>query len=160
VQYLIGDATAPRVAGPKLIAHVCNDVGRYGKGFVVAVARRWPSARGRFRAWHGGREPQSGEYRLGAVQFLEVEPSLWVANMIGQHGLKPSGGVPPVRYDAIREAMQRVAAFASAQHATIHMPKIGCGLAGGTWDRMRPIVEEACRHAGVAAYVYDLPKKE
>ncbi|MEV6001124.1 Appr-1-p processing protein, partial [Streptomyces griseomycini] len=27
--------------GVKVIAHVCNDIGGWGKGFVLAVSRRW-----------------------------------------------------------------------------------------------------------------------
>ena len=32
-----GDATAPQGSGTKIIAHVCNDQGGWGKGFVLAV---------------------------------------------------------------------------------------------------------------------------
>ncbi|MGH7866045.1 MAG: Appr-1-p processing protein, partial [Candidatus Dormibacteraceae bacterium] len=37
-----GDAMSPNVPGPKIIAHICNDVGGWGKGFVLAVSQRWP----------------------------------------------------------------------------------------------------------------------
>ncbi|MFJ9320094.1 macro domain-containing protein [Streptomyces globisporus] len=33
-----GDATAPQGKGVKLILHVCNDLGGWGKGFVLG---RW-----------------------------------------------------------------------------------------------------------------------
>jgi hypothetical protein len=36
------------------------------------------------------------------------------------------------------------------------MPRIGCGLAGGTWERVGPLVEETLGRAGVAVTVYDL----
>ncbi len=36
ITYLTGDATQPQSAGPKLIVHVCNDIGGWGRGFVVA----------------------------------------------------------------------------------------------------------------------------
>ena len=39
--YLKGDATKPEGLGTKIIAHVCNDVGLWGKGFVLAVSKRW-----------------------------------------------------------------------------------------------------------------------
>ena len=35
-----GDATRPQASGPKIIAHICNDLGGWGKGFVVAISRR------------------------------------------------------------------------------------------------------------------------
>jgi len=42
IAYVMGDATAPKADGPKIIVHVCNDVGAWGRGFVVALSRRWP----------------------------------------------------------------------------------------------------------------------
>lgn len=42
ITYLKGDATAPQAKGVKLIVHVCNDLGGWGKGFV----RPSPAARG------------------------------------------------------------------------------------------------------------------
>jgi hypothetical protein len=40
--------------------------------------------------------------------------------------------------------------------ATVHMPRIGCGLAGGTWDRIGPIVERTLSAKNIGAFVYDL----
>lgn len=39
INYLKGDATNPEISGNKIIAHICNDVGGWGKGFVVAVSK-------------------------------------------------------------------------------------------------------------------------
>ena len=49
--------------------------------------------------------------------------------MIGQRNIKTaSSGVPPVRYEAIAEALAKVAVFAVEKNASVHMPRIGCGL--------------------------------
>lgn len=42
ITYLKGDATTPQARGNKIIAHVCNDLGGWGKGFVLAISKRWP----------------------------------------------------------------------------------------------------------------------
>jgi O-acetyl-ADP-ribose deacetylase (regulator of RNase III) len=34
ITYLVGDATALETPGLKIIVHVCNDIGAWGKGFV------------------------------------------------------------------------------------------------------------------------------
>ena len=34
INYLKGDATVPLGDGPKIIVHVCNDIGEWGKGFA------------------------------------------------------------------------------------------------------------------------------
>jgi O-acetyl-ADP-ribose deacetylase (regulator of RNase III) len=46
-----GDATSPQDKGRKVIAHVCNDLGGWGKGFVLAVSRRWPEPERDYREW-------------------------------------------------------------------------------------------------------------
>ncbi len=157
LKFRTGDATAPKARGTKIIAHVCSDLGRWGKGFVLALSDRWPATQARYTAWHRGEEASADPFKLGAVQFVEVDRRLWVANMIGQHRITNQNGVPPVRYDAIEKALEKVAAFAVENNASVHMPRIGCGLAGGTWDRIQPLIENAVLAAGVDVTVYDLP---
>jgi hypothetical protein len=50
LNYVIGDATEPQGAGPKVLAHCCNDLGRWGAGFVVALGRRWPITKKAYEA--------------------------------------------------------------------------------------------------------------
>jgi O-acetyl-ADP-ribose deacetylase (regulator of RNase III) len=156
IQYVIGDATSPVGAGPKVIVHVCNDAGKWGRGFVLAVSKKWPKAEAAYRDWHkhGGDQP----FELGQVQFVEVSGGLWVANVIGQHGLRRSGRQPPVRYDAIATGLARVAEFAAARRASVHMPRIGCGLAGGRWEEIEPLIERHLVASGTEVVVYDLAR--
>jgi len=37
--------------------------------------------------------------------------------------------------------------------ATVHMPRIGCGLAGGEWSKVEEIINEVM--ADVQVFVYD-----
>ena len=153
IRYLVGDATRPQGAGNNIIVHVCNDVGGWGKGFVMALSKRWSEPEAHYREWYQNRD-RSG-FALGAVQFIKVEDDLWVANLIGQHGLAPAGGVPPIRYRAVREGLAKVAQFAVDRDAGVHMPRIGCGLAGGSWEAMQPLILEELCAQGVAVTVYD-----
>ncbi|MET8557056.1 macro domain-containing protein [Streptomyces sp. NPDC004959] len=153
IEYVRGDATAPRGEGPRIIAHVCNDRGGWGKGFVLALSRRWPEPERAYRAWH--RERASNDFALGALQLIPVEPPFQVANMIGQHGTRRAGQGVPVRYEAIDEALRRLAPEALRLGATVHMPRIGCGLAGGRWDRVEPLIRERLTKRGVGVTVYD-----
>lgn len=97
IHYLRGDATSPQAKGPKVIAHICNDRGGWGKGFVLAVSRRWPEPEAAYRRWH--RERAANDFGLGATQLVRVAPDIWVANMIGQHGLRSGRGIPVTVYD-------------------------------------------------------------
>ena len=153
ITYIKGDATCPQARGVKIICHICNDIGGWGKGFVLAVSRRWEAPEAKYRTWYAsGRD---GGFALGAVQFVQVEPYIWVANMIAQRGVKSGSSGPPIRYEAVAGSLVQVAAKAKELGASVHMPRIGCGLAGGNWTKIEPLIEEHLVGAGVAVTVYD-----
>ncbi|MFD8478465.1 macro domain-containing protein [Kitasatospora sp. NPDC059673] len=154
ISYLRGDASAPQGKGARIIAHVCNDLGGWGKGFVLALSRRWPEPEAAYRRWH--RERSGNDFGLGAVQLVQVESYLWVANMVGQRGIRTgrSTGVP-VRYEAIDTALATLGGHARRLGASVHMPRIGCGLAGGRWERIEPLVTARLTARGTAVTVYD-----
>ncbi|MFD7999815.1 macro domain-containing protein [Streptomyces mirabilis] len=153
ITYVRGDATAPSVKGVKLIAHVCNDIGGWGKGFVLALSRRWPEPEAAYRAWH--RDRAHNDFGLGATQFVQVEKYVWVANLIGQRGIRTGSKGVPVRYEAIDTGLAHVATKAAELDASVHMPRIGCGLAGGDWSRVEPLIMRRLVERGVAVTVYD-----
>ncbi|MFE7529893.1 macro domain-containing protein [Kitasatospora sp. NPDC057542] len=155
ITYVRGDATAPLGKGVKVIAHVCNDLGGWGKGFVLALSRRWPEPEAAYRRWH--RERAKNDFGLGAVQLVPVGPYVWVANLVGQHGIRTgrSSGVP-VRYEAIDTGLAALGEDALRLGASVHMPRIGCGLAGGRWERVEPLVTARLTARGVPVTVYDV----
>ncbi|MFD9421666.1 MULTISPECIES: macro domain-containing protein [unclassified Streptomyces] len=153
ITYVRGDATAPQGKGVKLIAHVCNDLGGWGKGFVLALSRRWPEPEREYRRWH--RERAGNDFALGAVQFVQVGPYLWVANMIGQRGMRTGSKGVPIRYEAVDAALGSVAERAAELGVSVHMPRIGCGLAGGKWSRIEPLIGQRLLGKDIPVTVYD-----
>jgi O-acetyl-ADP-ribose deacetylase (regulator of RNase III) len=153
IHFLKGDATSPQAKGNKIIAHICNDIGGWGRGFVLAISRRWPQPEAEYRRWH--RDRNSNDFGLGVVQLVAVEHYIWVANMVGQRGTKTGSKGPPVRYEAIAQCLVQLAEIADRHAASIHMPRIGCGLAGGKWDRIEPLIQSALIDQGATVYVYD-----
>jgi O-acetyl-ADP-ribose deacetylase (regulator of RNase III) len=153
IRFVRGDATDPIEDGPKIIAHVCNDIGAWGKGFVMALSHRWSQPEAAYREWFTGGE-EAG-FALGQVQFVPVEPSTWVANMIGQSGIRGKASGPPIRYEALARCLAQVADKALELEASVHMPRIGCGLAGGDWSQVEPLVQKNFADRGVPVTVYD-----
>ena len=154
IRYVKGDATAPQSDGNVVIAHICNDVGGWGKGFVLALSARWREPEAAYRRWYAG-GPGNPAFALGEVQFVPVTDRITVANMIGQRDIRRRGGVPPIRYDAVERCLQTVAAHCAANAAEVHMPRIGCGLAGGRWEEIEAILRRTLLAAGVPVTVYD-----
>jgi O-acetyl-ADP-ribose deacetylase (regulator of RNase III) len=153
ITYLKGDATSPQAKGMKIICHICNDLGRWGKGFVMAISRRWEVPKKAYRKWH--RERANNDFELGAVQLIQVESDIWVANMIGQRGIKVGSKGPPIRYEAVEKCLYEVNQTAIQLNASVHLPKIGCGLAGGKWSKIEPLIKKAFCENQVMVFVYD-----
>lgn len=154
INYRVGDATKPQILGNKIIAHVCNDIGAWGKGFVLAISKLSTAPERAYREWFKG--SAENDFALGAVQFVRLSPELVVANMIGQHGIRKTGGLPPIRYDAVERALETVGQKALIIGASVHLPRIGCGLAGGEWDKIEPLIQERICAKDVPVFVYDL----
>jgi len=156
INYIKGDATKPVGAGHKIIVHICNDIGRWGKGFVLAISKRWIKPEQEYREWYK-ESAISGGMKLGTIQCIQVEDDITVINMIAQKGLKTVNGIPPIRYPSLNECLDKVSAYARevpSDPVTIHMPRIGCGLAGGKWSEIEPMVENTLKNFDV--FVYDL----
>ncbi len=152
ISYIKGDATSPLAEGNRIIVHVCNDMGGWGKGFVMAITKKWPEPEMEYRAWYKSQQ----NFSLGEVQFIKVQENIYVGNMIGQHKIyKDENGNAPIRYEAIELCLEKVAHFAKEIKATVHMPRIGCGLAGGTWDKIEPIIVRTLTEKQIPVFVYD-----
>ncbi|QAA32377.1 macro domain-containing protein [Clostridium manihotivorum] len=151
--YLKGDATNPNVGGNKIIAHICNDIGAWGKGFVLAVSRSWSEPENQYKAWY----KVGDDFKLGKVQFVQVSDEIYVANMIGQRGIRRGKtGTPPIRYEAVDQCLEEVAKKAIELDASIHMPRIGCGLAGGKWEEIEKLINKNIISKNIDVYVYDI----
>ncbi len=156
IKYLEGDATKPIGVGNKIIVHVCNDIGGWGKGFVLAISNHWKLPELRYREWYNKKE----NFTLGEVQFVNVEADLWVANLIGQHKIRKNNlGEPPIRYEAIEKGMKKIVKTAIEINASVHMPRIGCGLAGGRWDKIESIITKTLIENKIKTFVYDYVNK-
>lgn len=158
ITYLVGDATYPQGEGLKIIPHVSNDRGGWGAGFVLALSKRWEEPERVYRK--GFRD---GALKLGLVQFVGVEPNLIVANMVAQRGYgkgnqsqhrsdDPDEDIP-LSYEHLEICLRSVARNATG--ASVHMARIGCGLGGGKWEKVEPIIRRTLAETPV--FVYDLP---
>lgn len=164
LNYVVGDATEPQGEGKKLILHVCNNKGKWGSGFVLALSNKWDLPEISYRRWFENSTPgfttpenvNSPPFELGRIQIVEVEDDIAVCNMIGQHDVYPINGIPPVRYDRIRQCLTRVADFAKEHGYSIHAPRFGAGLAQGSWEVIEALINENLISQGLDVTIYNL----
>ncbi|MEO7099057.1 MAG: Appr-1-p processing protein [Luteolibacter sp.] len=148
ITYKTGDASWPELEPGtyNCIAHVCNDKGGWGAGFVLALSRISRSPELKYRKYPKDRV-------LGRVQWCRYTPGLYVVNMIAQHGYGPER---PLSYSALHACLRRVGRSLD-EGDVVHMPRIGCGLAGGSWAIVRLLVWWNLCRKGMRVIVYDLP---
>lgn len=156
LSYITGDATTP--AENTMICHICNDVGAWGAGFVLAISNRYGhDARRTFQNPPVGMRNEAGHAGLGVANFVQMRPSqyenLWVVNMVAQKGVVDPGD--KIDYEALEKCLhqvnQKIVAFGCNR---LQMPRIGCGLAGSSWDKILPLIEKHIT-ADVEVVVYD-----
>ena len=157
LRFLNGDASEPLGAEPKLLLQVVNDQALiWGGGFAKQAKKKWPQAQANFRQWAYGRR----NLKLGNVHSVSVREDLTLVSLVAQHGFGGAGSGPKLRYGALFSALEGVAELASARRATVHMPRIGTGEAGGSWNIIEGIVRETLISRGIKAMIYDLHPRD
>jgi O-acetyl-ADP-ribose deacetylase (regulator of RNase III) len=139
INYIKGDVLSPIGDGKKIIMHVVNNLGGWGKGFVVSLSKKWQEPENQYRKWYASKQ----DFNLGSVQFIEVDPGLYVANMLAQHGYRYNNSNPPViKMSNLESCLRKVYTFAQENNLSIHAPKIGAGLAGLDWQDVEELIEK------------------
>jgi O-acetyl-ADP-ribose deacetylase (regulator of RNase III) len=158
INYVIGDATTPIGDGHKIIVHVCNNIGAWGSGFVLAISRRWPMPEDAYRVWASNSELNRTRkpFELSQVQMVAVSADIDVANMVAQHKFVSPENPVALRYGALEDCLNQIRDHAQRTNASVHMPRIGCGLAGGDWNVVSGIIEHTLTRHGIEVFVYDL----
>ena len=158
ISYHLGDVSGVLPAGKKcVVCHVCNDIGRWRKGFMAALSEHSHRPETSYRSWYSQRHDRRTAYppfRLGEVYFARHGwATINVANMIAQHGLR---GSPAVQYDALEKCFEKVSVWMEqVNNVIVVVPRYGLGDA--EWDKVEPIVQKTLSKWEVN--VYDLEIK-
>jgi hypothetical protein len=156
LQYVHGNVLDPGGEGAKIVCQLVNDSARrWGGGVAAQSARRFPEAQKAFSLWFSSM-PMGG--RLGTVFFNAAAPGVTLASLVAQRGYGPSDA-PRIRYSALENCLRRVAEEAIAKRATVHLPRIGIGDAGGSWAMIEGLLCDELVGRGITTTVYDLPPR-
>ena len=154
---LRGDALDQRGTGSRIIAQIVNDkTPNWGAGFARAVRTKYPSAQEEFREWY---LTNPDNLTLGNTHVSQVSDDLHIVSMIAQHGYGDSAK-PRIRYAALNNCLRQLKEIAVDKAATVHMPRIGTGYAGGNWPFISELIDEMLVRNGIAVTIYTLPDNE
>lgn len=160
-EYRVGDVTDfPDGDTPVVIAHVVTDSSRaWGRrGVAGALTTRFPAAA---RAFHSWSVADPANLTLGNVHFGRAStPSrqVFIASLVAQRGYGP-GVSSRLDYAALRTGLRSVAEHAVREGASVHLPRVGAGQAGGRWDLISEAITDTLVHAGAPVVIYTLPSR-
>lgn len=125
----------------EVICHQTNCTGVMGAGIAKAIRAAYPEA------YHALIERfEQGAAELGEVDFVPTIRNGFlrcVVNCYGEQNYRPRG-VVHTNYEALQACFEKIKAEFVGKKYTIGFPyNIGCGLAGGDWNIVSKLIEEA-----------------
>ena len=151
-----------------VIAHGCNCLSRMGAGIAVGMAKTF-RCNEFYKELDGPDINKLGNidfrcYVLGsnAMWWIEDannsgnEPELYVVNAYTQYmyGKNHKDGISvPVDYEAITLCMRKINFVFKGLH--IGLPKIGAGLAGGNWEKIKNIIKTELSDCSITIVIYN-----
>lgn len=166
IEYVKGDLFAPEnTAHTKCIAHGCNAQGVMGKGFALLVKNNFPKAFKDYYSTYVMRKDRGiTPLPLGMVIKSKCghKDRQWsidriIFNCITQDQFAPTHSKTDTRryvsYDAVAEAFDTISCDPDARTHGLAIPKIGAGLAHGSWPVIAAIIESCAPNLAVTCYV-------
>lgn len=136
-----------------IICHQVNCVGVFSAGLAATIAKKWPKVKALYH--------MKKDWNLGDVQCINVSDSsaypLYVANCASQK--RVGWNEIQTDYPAVKHCFEGVFWLRkkTGKNLPICIPyRYGCGLGGGDWDIVLPIIESVIPDVIVIA----LPEEE
>jgi O-acetyl-ADP-ribose deacetylase (regulator of RNase III) len=131
--------------GLSAFAHGCNCAGGMGAGIAVAFKSRWPRMFEEYRARCDDRR-----FNLGDV-FVWNDGDVTIYNLATQEHWKKKA-----KYPALEASLTRMIGLATVGGvARIGLPRIGAGLGGLDWTRVKRMLAEAGEKTAIELVVFE-----
>lgn len=134
-----------------IICHQTNCMGIMGAGLAKKIADKYPVVQSRNKDW-------CRKNVLGTILPVWLENDKYCVNIYGQYSYGRKGRYTD--YEALRAALNNFAKRVNSMPADykIAFPhKIGCGLAGGDWNVVRPMLVAFANKVKQDVYIVKYP---
>lgn len=156
VKYIKGDVLNCETT---LVAHQVNAFGVMGGGIAAAI---WPlltpESQSAYveRCRHNAKIPVT-EW-MGSIQILDTKrEELKICNLFTQFPAPVDGSFDLTAYNYLRQALDLLRVYAVFNdYDIVGVPaRIGCGIAGGDWDKVQRIIHDVYDDSGITMLIVD-----
>lgn len=120
------------------IAHQCNCFCTMKSGIAPQIVEAFPIAKEADDATERGDHGKMGKLSMGQ----DEETGTLIFNIYGQYGWNKNFPAYDTNYEKLFEGLRLMEEMCKELGVlTVGFPKIGCGLAGGDWDIVKPEIE-------------------
>jgi len=137
IKYIKGDLIELAKQGEfEVIMHCCNCFNTMGAGIARAIRDNFPEAYLKDQNTIKGDRNKLGTYN--SVTIKNFAKPFFVVNLYGQYDFKVSNG-PNINYVSLSNALLQIKKdFTGLKFG---LPRIGAGLAGGSWEVIEKIIQ-------------------
>jgi O-acetyl-ADP-ribose deacetylase (regulator of RNase III) len=137
-----------------ILCHQVNCFNTWGAGLARQLKKKYP------RAYEADCFTVKGDQKkLGQFTFAFIDRDQLVVNLYGQYKWGRKGKF--TNEEALLKALENLISFLQKMDmgkAVIGFPEgIGCGLAGGNWEEVKPLIEYAFTGTDFQVVYYKLP---
>ena len=134
-----------------VIAHGCNCFHTMGAGIARQIKENFPEAyKADLKTVKGSNE------KLGDFSWVKVQgnwdKSFYILNVYTQFGY--GNNETHIRYDAVEDVFWKINRIFGNFDYRFGFPKIGAGLAGGDWNKIKKIINTTLRYEDVTIVNY------
>lgn len=139
---------AREMGQPFIMAHGCNCHTLMRSGIAGEISRAFPEVPARDKLFHDTCIETFGtnQYMLGNIYAVSFG-NVGIINAYTQY--HPG---KDVRYDAIEQAFERIEKLGLS---CVYIPLIGAGIAGGDWEVIKGIINDACVNTPIIVVEWD-----
>lgn len=138
----------------KVIAHGVNCQNVMGSGVAKVLYTKWPVIKEAYHDYFIVNQIMDGSEVLGDIDDFTLDHDITFINCFTQE-FYGYNGKKYVSYDAIYDCFKQIA----SHYEEVAIPRIGCGLAGGNWEIVKRIINDAVGDK-CTVYAYYLNEKE
>ena len=138
-------------APERIIVHQTNCMGVMGSGIAKQIKAKYPEV---FAGYFKYCKESLATDILGTALICEANDGKLIANVFGQ--IKYGTDKQYTEYDALQKALEEVRDFAKERELSVALPyKLGCGRAGGDWNKVFDIITEVFADVPCNIYKYE-----